>query len=192
MMVRTAMRTAKKCSIAKLCRCITLFCIFFALVAPPWQETDRCNIFWRTLHKTTIFLFFFKTLIQSFRIHLQKNSPTFGKLNTLKWEWWILRQHELFFKRRFHCHCHRCCLSSIIIKESRNERSDGKWWKKLSPFSLVYSHNFPLALCACSHHLSHFSLVSSSRASCLSTKPWTGSLWRRQGKLPLEPNLAWL
>ena len=35
-------------------------------------------------HKTTTFLFFFWTLIQSFRIQLQKNLPTFGELNKNK------------------------------------------------------------------------------------------------------------
>ena len=35
-------------------------------------------------HKTTTFFFFSCTLIQSFRIQLQKNSPTFDELNEME------------------------------------------------------------------------------------------------------------
>ena len=54
----------------------------------------------------------------------------------------------------------------------------------------LLSFSFPsLLTCALCLPLSCLSLVSRSHASCLSTKHWE-SLWRRQGKLPLEPNLA--
>ena len=31
------------------------FVLFFALVVPPRLETAQFHVFWRTLHKTTIF-----------------------------------------------------------------------------------------------------------------------------------------
>ena len=39
---------------------------------------------WGRKHKTTTFLFFSWILIQSFRIHLQKNSPTFDEMNEME------------------------------------------------------------------------------------------------------------
>ena len=52
-------------------------------------------------HKTTTFLFFSWTLIQSFRIQLQKKLPTFDEL---KW--------------RFHSRRRRCCLSSLLTLDN--------------------------------------------------------------------------
>ena len=39
--------------------------------------------------------------MRSYGIQLQKNSATFDKLNAMEEEQWILKQHEVAFKRRF-------------------------------------------------------------------------------------------
>ena len=46
--------------------------------------------------------------MQSYRIQLRKNSATFDKLNAMEEEQWILKQHEVLFKRRFR---HRRCFA---------------------------------------------------------------------------------
>ena len=63
---------------------------------------------WGREHKTTTFLFFSWTLIQSFRIQLQKKLPTFDEL---KW--------------RFHSRRRRCCLSSLLGTLSNDDDDDG-------------------------------------------------------------------
>ena len=45
-------------------------------------------------HKMTTFFFFSWTLIESFRIHLQKKLPTFGELNEMEQARLSLRQRE--------------------------------------------------------------------------------------------------
>ena len=67
------------------CTCITLFCTF------PCRHCT--TTMWKCLnftfcrgreHKTTTFFFFSWTLIQSFRIQLQKKLPTFDELNEME------------------------------------------------------------------------------------------------------------
>ena len=62
------------------------FVHFFAVVARLRHESTVPNFtFWGGReHKTTIFFFFSWTSMQSFRIHLQKRSPTFVELNEVK------------------------------------------------------------------------------------------------------------
>ena len=66
-------------------------------------------------HKTTSFFFLSWTLIQSFRIQLQKKLPTFGA----DWTRWTKRETvwstaTLLFQWRFRGRRRRCCLSSLI------------------------------------------------------------------------------
>ena len=65
-------------------------------------------------HKTTTFFLFSWTLIQSFRIQLQKHLSTWIKrdgISAIKFE--AVRIH--FFKWRFRSRSRRCCLSSLIF-----------------------------------------------------------------------------
>ena len=59
----------------QLCTFITLFVHFVAVVARLQRERE---------YKTTTFFFFFLTLIQSFRIQLQKKLRTFDELNEME------------------------------------------------------------------------------------------------------------
>ena len=59
----------------QLCTFITLFVHFVAVVARLQRERE---------HKTTTFFFFFLTLIQSFRIQLQKKLPAFDEWNEME------------------------------------------------------------------------------------------------------------
>ena len=65
---------------------VARFCVhFFAVVARPQRETSYFHVLWRTWrHMTTIFSFFFRTSIHSFRIQLQNNSPLFAELNEME------------------------------------------------------------------------------------------------------------
>ena len=66
----------------QLCMCITLF---WYISLPPWHDYDvklpNFTFCGGRKHKTTTLFFFSQTLIQSFSIQFQKNSPTFDELN---------------------------------------------------------------------------------------------------------------
>ena len=65
--------------------CISRFFLhFFAVAALLQRESASLHVLSRTWTKTTTFFFFSLTSIQSFRIQLQKNLPTFNELNELK------------------------------------------------------------------------------------------------------------
>ena len=63
-------------------RASRFFVHFFAVVA-RLQRESAYFVEWRE-HKTRTFFFFSWTLIQSFRIQLQKNLPTFDELNEME------------------------------------------------------------------------------------------------------------
>ena len=63
-------------------RASRFFVHFFAVVARLQRESAYFAE-WRE-HKTRTFFFFSWTLIQSFRIQLQKNLPTFDELNEME------------------------------------------------------------------------------------------------------------
>ena len=66
-------------------RASLFFVHFFAVVARLRRESAFFHVLSRMAeHKTTTFFFFSWTLIQSFRIQLQKNLPTFDELNEME------------------------------------------------------------------------------------------------------------
>ena len=67
-------------------RASRFFVHFSAVVARLQREAARSNFMFRRgrEHKTTTFFFFSWTLIQSFRIQLQKDLPTFDELNEME------------------------------------------------------------------------------------------------------------
>ena len=64
-------------------------------------------------NKTTAFPFFSLTSIQSFRIQLQKHSPTFDGLNEMEQAWQVWGDTNYIFMWRFHSCRRRCFLSSL-------------------------------------------------------------------------------
>ena len=88
---------------------------FLAVVAQQQREKVPDFTFcWGRAHKheTTTFLFFSWTLIQSFRIQLRTNLPTFGELNKNKGDK-VRGSANSLFKWRFRSRRSRCCLSSL-------------------------------------------------------------------------------
>ena len=86
---------------------------FLAVVARQQREKVPDFTFCRGRErKTTIFLFFSWTLIQSFRIQLQKKLPTFGELNKNKGDK-VQGSANSLFKWRFRSRRSRWCLSSL-------------------------------------------------------------------------------
>ena len=86
---------------------------FLAVVARQQSEKVPDFTFCRGReHKTTTFLFFSWTLIQSFRIQLQKNLPTFGELNKNKGDK-VRGSANSLLKWRFRSRRSRWCLSSL-------------------------------------------------------------------------------
>ena len=68
----------------QLCTCIAL-CTFRSrrFTNTRWKYLNKFHVLSRTEHKTTNFLFFSWTLIQSFRIQLKNILPTFDELNKM-------------------------------------------------------------------------------------------------------------
>ena len=68
----------------QLCTCIAL-CTFRSrrCTNTRWKCLNKFHVLSRTEHKTTTFLFFSWTLIQSFRIQLKNILPTFDELNMM-------------------------------------------------------------------------------------------------------------
>ena len=68
----------------QLCTCIAL-CTFRSrrCTNTRWKCLNKFHVFSRTENKTTTFLFFSWTLIQSFRIQLKNILPTFDELNMM-------------------------------------------------------------------------------------------------------------
>ena len=64
-------------------------------------------------NKTTAFPFFSLTSIQSFRIQLQKHSPTFDGLNEMEQAWQVWGDTNYIFMWRFHSCRRPCFLSSL-------------------------------------------------------------------------------
>ena len=99
-------------------RASLFFVHFFAVVARLRRESAFFHVLSRMAeHKTTTFFFFSWTLIQSFRIQLEKNLSTLiwrikrDGISAIKFE--AVRIH--FFKWRFRSRPRRCCLSSLIF-----------------------------------------------------------------------------
>ena len=96
----------------QLCTCITPF-LYISL--PSLQDYDvkipNFTFSRGREHKTTTSFFFSWTMIQSFRIQLQKNKP---KKNADIW--WTERDgiSAIKFFWLFRSHHRRCCLSSLI------------------------------------------------------------------------------
>ena len=82
----------------QLCMRITLLC---HLSLPSLHDNDmklpNFTFCGRREHKTATLFLFFWTLIQSFRIQLQKNSPTFDELNEMEHTRYSLKQREFSF-----------------------------------------------------------------------------------------------
>ena len=76
----------------QLCTCITLFCTFLC------RDFTLCG---RREHKTTTLFFFFWSLIQSFRVQLQKKSPTFDELIEMEYTRLSLKPREHFLTEVF-------------------------------------------------------------------------------------------
>ena len=70
----------------QLCTCITLS---WYISLPSWHDYDVKRLYLSFCggrkHKTTTLFFFSQTLIQSFSIQFQKNSPTFDELNEMEY-----------------------------------------------------------------------------------------------------------
>ena len=70
----------------KICTCITLS---WYISLPSWHDYDVKRLYLSFCggrkHKTTALFFFSQTLIQSFSIQFQKNSPTFDELNEMEY-----------------------------------------------------------------------------------------------------------
>ena len=80
-------------------------------------------------HKTTSFFFFSWTLMQYFRIQLQKNLPTFDEMNDKVWS-----SETSLFKWRIRGRRRRCCLSSLLLLKQ----------PVYLPFVLINGRCFPL------------------------------------------------
>ena len=57
---------------------------FFAVVARLQRQSAWIHVLWRTGRQDNNFLFFSRTLIQSFRIQLQKHLPTFDEVDEME------------------------------------------------------------------------------------------------------------
>ena len=102
----------------QLCTCITLF-LYISLPSLHDYDVKRPNstFFGEREYKTTTFLFFSWTSIQSFRIQLQKKKlcqhlTNWTRRNKRYLVWSSLNSP---FKWRFHSHRRLCCLSSLLI-----------------------------------------------------------------------------
>ena len=81
-------------SLAKkqLCTCTTQFCTFLR------RDFTFCG---GPEHKTTTLFFFFWSLIQSFRVQLQKKSPTFDELIEMEYTRLSLKPRQQFLTEVF-------------------------------------------------------------------------------------------
>ena len=63
--------------------------LFWYISLPSWHDYDVKLLYFTFCggrkHKTTTLVFFSQTLIQSFSIQFQKNSPTFDELNEMEY-----------------------------------------------------------------------------------------------------------
>ena len=63
--------------------------LFWYICPPSWHDYDvklpNFMFFGGRKHKTTTLFFFSKTLIQSFSIQFQKNSPTFDEFKEVEY-----------------------------------------------------------------------------------------------------------
>ena len=82
-------------------RASRFFMHFLAVVARLRRKISYFHVLWRTGTQTTTLFLFSGTLIQSFKIQLLKNSPTFDELNKMEQARLSLKQREHTFKLTF-------------------------------------------------------------------------------------------
>ena len=105
----------------QVCTCITLLCTFLCSRLHDYDvKMPNFTICWEREHKTTTFLFFSWTSIQSFRIQLEKNIANIWRINwdglsAIKFE---AAQIHFNFKWCFCRRRRRCCLNSISTRRT--------------------------------------------------------------------------